>query len=150
MNRLAWITTLSAALALSGCFSLSKVIEKPKVKLESLNVKSPTLEGATLIFALQVDNPNKVPLQVDELTYDLEMSGKALSSGRLPKGARVEAHSKSVIEIPVPVKYSDLFASVMQLIKNSSSPYRIKGSAKIGPFQIPFDQTGEVKLPKEP
>lgn len=135
-------------IVLTGCSSFSKMIEKPKVTLDNLKVQDPTLTGATLVFGLMVDNPNAVALQVDELIYDLEISGRALSSGRLAEGAKVPAREKAIVEIPVAVKYSDLFESVIGLLKNQSSPYRIKGSARIGPFSIPFDKTGEVKLSK--
>lgn len=137
-----------ASLSASGCASLSALVETPKVDLESLKVQDPTADGATLVFGLMVENPNPVALEVNELVYDLEISGRALTSGRLANGARVPANEKAVIEVPVAVKYSDLFASVLHLLKNQTSPYRLKGAARIGPFEIPFDKSGEVKLPK--
>lgn len=133
---------------LGACGSLTKLTEKPRVHLDSLQIQSPTREGATLVFGVMVENPNPVAIEVDEVTYELEIAGRALSSGRLENGARVPAKDKAIVSIPVAVKYSDLFESLLQLLKNPTSPYRIKGAARIGPFAIPFDQTGEVKLPK--
>jgi LEA14-like dessication related protein len=132
----------------TACTSLSSLIEKPTASLQGLTIKDPTTEGATFVFALLVENPNKVALEVDELAYDLEVSGKQLTSGKLDQGAHLPANGSATIDIPVAVKYSDLFSSVLQLLKAQSSPYRLKGSARIGPFSIPFEKNGDVKLPR--
>lgn len=141
-------TLLSFVWALTACTSFGKLVEKPNVKLDTLKIQSPTVDGATLVFGLAVENPNSVALEVDELVYDLEFDGRALSSGKLEQGARVPAKSTATVEIPVAVKYSDLFSSVIRLLTNETSPYRIKGSARVGPFEVPFDKVGEVKLPR--
>lgn len=132
-----------------GCSSLTDLIKEPKVSLANLNIKDPTFEGATIVFGLLVENPNSVSLSIDNLVYDLELSGKALSSGELNEGASVPAKSSAVINVPIAFKYTDLFNSIAQLLKDQKSPYRLKGAAKIGPFKIPFDQSGELVLPKK-
>ncbi len=138
----------AAAIAATGCASLSALLEEPKVGLQALKVQDPTANGVTLVFLLLVENPNPIALGVDELAYDLEVSGRALTSGKLAGGARIPPKGEAVVEIPVPVKYSDLFTSVLQLLKDQASPYRLKGAARVGPFEIPFDRSGELKLPK--
>lgn len=151
MNALAstrMTVLVSLLLVSSACTSFSKLVEQPKVNLETLTLQSPTAEGATLVFGLMVENPNPVAIAVDELVYELEVAGRSLTSGKLENGAKVPARDKTIVEIPVAVKYSDLFSSVIQLLKNQASPYRLKGTARIGPFKIPFDKAGEVKIPK--
>ncbi len=141
------ILVLFCAFAFVGCASITKVKE-PKVSLASLKIQDPDSNGATLVFGVQVENPNNVPLEVDEVIYDLEVSGKSLTSGKLDKGARVGALATEVIDVPISVKYTDLFNSLLQLFKDQKSPYRIKGSAKMGFFNIPFDKSGELKFEK--
>lgn len=144
-----WIAAVLSGfcVALAGCVSADKILEKPRISLRSLKVMEPNASGATLVFGVLVENPNGIALHVDELIYDLEVAGRQLSSGKLAEGASVPAKNTAVVEIPVSVRYADLFTSLIQLLDEAKSPYRIKGSARVGPFQIPFDQAGEVHLP---
>ena len=135
--------------ALAGCSSLSSLVEKPTVTLQAVNIKEPRLDGATLAFELLVTNPNAVALEVDELAYDLQVSGKRLTSGKLENGASIPARQSSSVTIPVSVKYSELFASVLTALNNPVTPYRLEGTAKVGPFQIPFEKSGELNLRSE-
>ncbi len=131
-----------------GCSSMGKLIKEPKVKLANLRLENTDAVGATLVFGIQVENPNNVALSVDEVIYDLEVAGKSLSSGKLSDGAKVAANETAIIEVPIAVKYTDLFSSVMQLLKSQSTPYHIKGSARMGLFKLPFDKQGELKIEK--
>jgi LEA14-like dessication related protein len=132
----------------ANCSSMSKLIKEPKVTLANLRLENPNSTGATLVFGVQVENPNSVALSVDEVIYDLEVAGKSLTSGKLSDGAKVAANETKIIDVPITVKYSDLFSSVMQLLKTSATPYHIKGSAKMGLFNLPFDKQGEFKIEK--
>jgi LEA14-like dessication related protein len=130
-----------------GCAAFTeKIIEKPKVKLDHVEVADVGATGATVLFSVLVANPNNFALKVDSIKYDVEIGGNKLGQGRLEKGAKVEAKSESVIQIPVPVKYTEVFTSVMSFIGRGTSSYRIRGDANLGPLSIPFDKSGELKL----
>ncbi len=136
-------------IGLAGCTSIAeRVIEKPKVALDKVNVSDVRADGATILFGVLVDNPNPFALMVDSVKYDVEIGGKHLSSGVLDKGAQVAAKAQSIIEIPVAVKYSDVFTGLSMLMNNGKSNYRLKGEAAVGLITIPFDHTGELKLKK--
>lgn len=129
-----------------SCGLIDKVVEKPKVSLENVGLNNVTGSGATLVFGIKVDNPNPFAIRVDALDYNLEIGGKPFSKGLIDKPSEVGANASSVISIPVAVKYSDIFSSVVDLINKGSRPYRIHGEAKLSFFSIPFNHTGELKL----
>lgn len=138
-----------AFVALTGCSLIGKqLVEKPKVALSSVNVKDVGVNGATVVFGVEVDNPNSIALTVDAVRYEVEIGGKPLTAGSLEKAASVPAKDKAIVPIPVTVKYSDVFSSLMGFLDEGKSQYRVKGEAKFGFFTIPFDQTGELKLKK--
>ena len=138
---------MPALLAFSGCATVAeKVIEKPKVALDKVGVRDVDGKGATLVFAVKVDNPNPFGIKVDALKYDIEIGGKLLSSGKLDQEADVAAKSISIVNIPIPVKFSDIYSSAMDLISNKSSTYRVRGAANVGLFEIPFDEKGDFKI----
>lgn len=140
------ILTLALAFSTVGCGLLDKVVEKPKVTLDNVGLKEITGSGATVIFGVKVDNPNPFSIQVDKLDYNLEIGGKPFSKGLIETPSKVAANGSSVINIPVAVRYSDLFSSIADLVSKGSRPYRIFGNAQLSLFNIPFDHKGELKL----
>ena len=132
-----------------GCSALAKkIVKDPKVTLEHVHVTDLELSGATVVFELSVQNPNSFPLEVDSVRYNVELGGKDLGPGTLPKGAKVEGKTTKVIPIPYPFKYKDVFPSVVDFLKSGTSTYKLKGEAKLGPLSLPFDKTGELHFKK--
>lgn len=133
--------------AMAGCASVAQqIIKEPKVAFSNIGIQDIGVNGATVMVGIQVENPNAFALTVDALKYDLEIGGKALSSGKIPEALTVAGGSTKVIAIPVPVKFQDLFSSVFDFVQKTSSNYRVKGEARFGLLTIPFDKTGDLKL----
>ena len=98
------------------------------------------------MFGVGVENPNAFALRLDALKYDLEIGGKAIGSGKIEQPAEVAARSKGVVDVPVPVKFADLFSSIQDLMTKTTSDYRVRGEAQFGLVTIPFDEKGQLKL----
>ena len=136
-----------AIVGVLGCSIFAKkIIEDPKVELDNVSVTDVGLTGATVIFGVKVSNPNSFALKVDSVKYDVEIAGKQIGSSTLPDGAKVEGKSTTIIPIPVPVKYKDVFSSMLDLMGHGSTKYRLRGLAKLGPLSLPFDHTGDLDL----
>ena len=141
------ILLVTCAASVSGCAAFAeKVFEKPKVSLSSVDVTDVGATGATVLFNVLVKNPNDFGLKVDSIKYDVEIGGNKLGQGRMAEGAKVAARSESTIQVPVPVKYTEVFTSVMSFVSKGTSTYRIRGNANLGPLSIPFDKTGDLKI----
>ena len=139
-------TAVACSQTLLSCVSLARIDKEPVVRMESLAIASPDAQGATLIFGLEVDNPNSVALEVDAVDYQLEIEGVPFAAGALEKPASVPAKGKAIVQVPVRLRYQDAFRSILDFIQTGSRKYRIKGSAKFGFFRIPFDKSGEVNF----
>lgn len=150
MKKIISLSLVSIACAAGlGCSAIGKrLVEQPKVALDRVNVRDVGGSGATVVFGVRVDNPNPFALKVDALRYEVEIGGKPLSTGQLDQAAEVAGNGNTVVEIPIAVKYSDVFSSLTSFLSNGSSTYRIKGDATFGLFTIPFDQSGDLKLKK--
>jgi LEA14-like dessication related protein len=130
-----------------GCQSLvQSALEKPQVKFHSLALRDAHKEGATAIISLDVSNPNSIALEIDQLNYVLDIGGREIAKSQIKEFARLGARSTSRLEIPVPFLYSQVFASVLDLISKGSAAYRVRGDARVGIFSLPFDQGGEIQL----
>lgn len=133
--------------ALAGCSSLLRqVIAKPTVAVKSVKLADIDGAAAKLLIGIEVDNPNSFALKIDKLKYEVEIGGRAFTTGNLDHISEIPAKKKAVVEIPLAVKYSDLFSSMIELIRTRTSRYVIKGSATVGAFDIPFHEKGDLKL----
>lgn len=139
---------IAVALSLGSCTSWLGIKKEPKVQLESVQFKGADNGSAIIAVALEIQNPNSVALEVDAIDYELEVEGKALAKGKIDKPSSVPANGKAILEVPVRVKYGDLFASALAFLQPGARKYKIKGSAKLGLFRIPFEKAGEVTLGK--
>jgi LEA14-like dessication related protein len=149
LNFMVAVLFLTVALGASSCsFFLKQIVEKPKVEFEHVDLKDVNGNGATVLVGLKIENPNSFSLHVDSVRYTLEIKGKPLTSSTIDKAVEVPGKGSAIVEIPVPVKFADLFSSVFDFLQSGTTQYRVSGDAKVGSFSIPFDQKGELKLKK--
>lgn len=137
---------LLAALATS-CSTLPRTVTPPAVELGSLRVADPTLTAATLVFGLRVDNPNGFGLEVDRLSYKLDLNQKELAVGRIERAARVGARARTTVEIPVRVGYVALFRSLKDMMLSRKVDYVLSGVVAVGGSEVPFSFDGKALMP---
>jgi len=141
-----WVLFLSF-LGLCSCASiLGSVVEKPKVDLDQVKIRRADLNGATLVFLVNVENPNSIDIKVDEINYTIFVNNKELSRARTEKAVNVPANSKAQVEIPLPVTYSKIFSNLKDLMFADTATYKIEGDAKFPLFSVPFSKEGVVEL----
>lgn len=140
-----------ATLVLSSCASLTKdLIKDPEVKVIDFSVTNVTLEDVSIAVKMNIKNPNPIPLNLDQVTYALKFSGKDVTEGTFSEGIKVPASGENNVTVPLKFKYSSLNSLVSSLFNNTfTKEYEINGSAKLGIFNIPFSEKGEVKFNKK-
>ncbi len=139
--------SLAFIAGLLSCAAIGKqLIAEPKVELSRIGIKDLGANGATVMLGIQVANPNPFELKVDSLKYNLEVGGKAIGTGQIPSAVRVAGHATDIIDIPVTVKFEDLFSSAFDFLQKNSTSYRVTGEARSGLLTVPFDRTGDLKL----
>lgn len=150
MKTLNAIFALAASFSLMACSTLvQKAIEKPRLEMASVGISNLTREGATVLFGIRIENPNAFSIDVDSLKYDIEIAGKRVSQGALEKPVEIAAKGKSLVEVPVPVLYAQVFSSIFDFLQTGMSTYRIKGEAEVGFLKIPFENAGEFSFKEQ-
>lgn len=129
---------------LVSCSSLKNVLEAPKVKLQDVKISELSGLFADLKVVLEVQNPNKIDFDVKNLRYALDINSKHITSGTMKEKVIVKAKDKTTVTLPIRVEYKDILSSALMILKKETLPYKINGSAEIGPFTIPFNDTGDV------
>ena len=131
-------------LSLPSCASLG--LQSPTVNLINVDLNSPTLLNAILVFNLLVKNPNSVDVKIDQVIYSVQLNKKQFASGTIKESITLPAKASSKVAVPIPIQFTDLSNSLADLLQNGSTPYQLSGSVKMGLLSIPFNEKGEFKL----
>lgn len=129
-----------------GCSSLDKLVESPKVKVTDVRLADLKGDDATLEIVMNVMNPNGISVVVDELKYDLQVNNKPVTAGTYDQEVKLAAKQTTTVAIPIKVNYKDLLKTALNILLAKGAPYRAKGNVRVGPFNIPFDEKGEIKM----
>ena len=148
---------LFVSMLLTGCAEMTKYAEviKPTAKLTGTRLANINFDQADLVFDLAVDNQNPVAIDLAGLKYDLKIEDQSLVSGVTAQGLRIDAASKSAVQLPVTLKFEDLKKLPGELWKRDSFAYQLDTQfvvklPVIGEYSIPVSKQGELPVPKIP
>lgn len=153
-------TPLALALAvLSGCAGLNQLaasaVQKPKLTFRSVALSTLDLEGATLAFTYDLENPNGFGVDLARVGYAVDVEGRGVASGELPGGLQVKANGTAPVTFPVHVAFKDV-PGIVNLLGASKDQvrYRLGGHVGVrtplGILDVPMSHEGTLKLPSMP
>ncbi|MGZ3774722.1 MAG: LEA type 2 family protein [Pseudobdellovibrionaceae bacterium] len=141
------LLVLASVSFLTGCASVFELItEKPKVELREVYFKDTNFVGTTLVFVVNLQNPNRFDIRVKEIEYKVFLSEKEFSSAKTENPFTVIAHKTIQVELPLPVKYGSVWEHLTQALVSQVLSYRIEGRIKLSFTSVPFSKEGKVKL----
>ncbi|MBO9666917.1 MAG: LEA type 2 family protein [Bdellovibrio sp.] len=135
---------MGSALSLSGCALFNA--KKPKVDLNSIYIQDSTALSTTLVFVLDVQNPNKMDINVDQVSYEIQLNNQEFAKTVTNKKSRVPAQGSGKVEIPLPINHLKALGGVAKLLAGEEVGYEITGDAKISGIKIPFSEKGKFNL----
>lgn len=147
---------LAVALLLAGCAGLTKSgIGRPKVSVESAKLAALSFQGATLQFGFGIDNPNPVGLHLDGFDYALSVEGARMMEGRQESKLDVAADARTTLELPVTLKYQQLWSGLRQVVEKKQAGYVLEAGFAfdvpvIGRVRIPVRREGTLPLLRLP
>ena len=149
----------SAAALLPGCAALQEVAKsafrEPKLTFRSAALQSFDLEGATLGFTFDLENPNGFGLDVARLGYGVEVEGTRVAAGEMPGGLKIAASGSTPVTFPVRVRFRDV-PGIVSLLTTSRDRigYRLSGKlgvrSPVGVIDLPMSHSGGLDLPRLP
>jgi len=138
---------------LTGCDALQALnLRKPTARLKGLKFDKVTMEGATLVFDVEVDNPYPVALPLTNLDYGLTSGSKPLFSGKAEIAGSIPANSSKTLSLPATIGYLDVFNAFKGLKPGVSIPYKAQlglsmDTQTTGKLRLPLDKEGELAVP---
>lgn len=138
------------AVLVSGCASLFWMGEKPRIDIVNLTPKEMRLLEQTFLMELRIQNPTDADLEVNGLSFELEINGQPFARGVSNQGVKVERLSTKLVQVEAYTGLTDILRQLSEARKGSYASgftYRLKGSVHTGApsFRLPFDETGDRK-----
>jgi LEA14-like dessication related protein len=134
-------------LGLVGCSTLPRDALAPEVSVADVQLSRLGVFEQHFDVGLRVVNANEFPLNVEAMTFELEVNGQPFLHGQSQRALLIPAASTSVVRVDATTRSEDLLTQ-MRVLQNASLkagvPYRIKGRMKTDrfPFWVPFDRQG--------
>lgn len=137
------MTTVSAivvfALVSSGCSTAMKAlnIENPEYRIRDVRPRVSlalplSASSIDFDFIVEVDNPNRVALRLDQLDFDINVNDSHIVSGVSREEIRVPANGVGEIRLRARADYNSLkglFREVSDIVQGERARYEVSGRA---------------------
>jgi LEA14-like dessication related protein len=153
-------TLLAVLLALlSGCAGLQDLARaaftEPRLSFKSAALDALDLDGATVAFTWEIENPNALGVDLARAGWQIEVEGTRVAAGDLPAGLSIPANGKAPLTFPVRLRFRDV-PGIVGLLGSGKRDlgYRLSGSlgvrTPIGIVDLPMSHAARVSLPSMP
>jgi|TergutMp193P3_1026864.scaffolds.fasta_scaffold14712_3 LEA14-like dessication related protein len=126
---------LWAMLGLTTCETLRAAFQEPGVSLSSAQLVKITFTGTEMLCKVKVKNPNAFYIPFPEIGWDLFINNNFFVRGVIKNDQqRINARSTTLVDVPVSIKYLDVFNTFKSLKESDQADYKIALALK---FPIP-------------
>ena len=135
-------------LLLSGCAGMA-TREPPRVNLVNLQVIDMQLFEQRYGVTLRIQNPGRQPLEIEGLSFDLELNGKSFAHGVSNRATVVPAFGEAVLDVEVVSSLFGIVDQLRDLEQDRPLSYRLSGQLALAGslISIPFEKKGELAPP---
>jgi len=148
MKKILWL--IPVMLMMMKCTMLEQFVQKPTISYDKMELKEFAFDEATLLFRFKINNPNPIGMSIDRIDYQLDLNGAQFVKGDLDQGVALTASGVAPLEFPITIRYFEFFKSIRDFIKSNEIQYNLSGSMRIGPFDVPYQTSGKLPVPKLP
>jgi LEA14-like dessication related protein len=151
-----FVTAAAICIICSGCDMLSSLsVPKPTASLQGLKFQDVSLDSATLLFDVEVDNPYPAALPLLNMDYGLTSNNNPLLSGVADVQSTIPANGKKVVSLPAKIKYLDLVKAFKDFRPGSAIPYKADvglsfDAPSLGKMRLPISKEGQLSVPTIP
>jgi LEA14-like dessication related protein len=142
--------------ACAGIRDLARsALKEPKLTFRSASLEALDMEGATVAFTWDLDNPNGFGVDLARVGWLVEVEGTRIASGDLPGGLKIPANGTGPITFPVRVRFKDVPGIVSLLTSGRDAiRYRLGGTlgvrTPLGVLDLPLSHEDRLALPAMP
>jgi LEA14-like dessication related protein len=148
LSAIVMIVTLAALLSFSGCETLRDAVDgmrKPEVRITGTKLEALSFSGLTLLFDVEIKNPNPIGVQLSGFDYELEIEGTPFVSGEVQDRVAIAARDSSTIPLPVELGFEEIAQTVEALAPEEGKEEAAYQLASGFSFDLPV--LGRVRVP---
>jgi len=139
---------------LTSCETMNQVLnqQKPTARLTGLKFEDATLDSATLLFDVEIDNHYPAALPLTNFDYSLASGADTFLSGTADTQTTVPAKSSKTISLPAKIDYIEMLKALKTVRPGSKIPYNAElglsiDAPALGLIRLPLKKQGELVLP---
>ena len=144
------VSILVLVIVLSGC---SLLVKEPQIELKEAGITGFTSSGIDVRILLDVTNPNSFDLELLDYTYDLSILNMPFLSGVSREAILFSSGTKTDLQLPLHLNYSDLLEIIKHQPDLDRLPYRMKGllhvKGPLGELKIPVERAASLIIPEK-
>jgi LEA14-like dessication related protein len=130
-------------------------VREPAVEISNVSVSDLSFEHISMLFDIQISNPNTVGISLAAFDYDFLINENSFVSGQQNEGLNIQANANSTIQLPITLEYSEIYQAVSDLLSTDSSQYQIKCGLAfdipvLGAVRVPISKRGSIPMIKLP
>jgi len=133
---------------LSACASINPYTEAPRVSLASIEPRDMTLLEQRYGISLRIMNPNDAALQIEGLSYALEINEREFAYGVSRQSVEIPAFGEALLDVEVVSNLLNVMQQIQEMSGESrdSLTYRLTGKISLANSlgSLPFDYSGEL------
>jgi LEA14-like dessication related protein len=137
-------------LILTSCASLQLLEERVRVTIADLRPLESNLMEQRYLIKVRLQNRSKELLNIDGMSFDLDLNGKRFASGVSSQKVSIPGFSESILEIKLSSTVFGLIKqiSVLHDREGGNFDYQFSGnlSSPDNMLPLPFNETGEINL----
>lgn len=147
---------LALTILLASCAALQKLaLKEPTVEYSKVRLQTLNFSHIELLVDFNVTNPNKLSLDAKSYQWAMSIGGKEFVSGHSAAPLTVPGGQSSLVQVPVRLGFSELFAAFGDLLANDSVQYEVALKTELdvpilGSRTVPVTTKGYIPVPKMP
>lgn len=130
------------------------LLKRPKLDVRNLEIQNLSLSGADVILKLAFDNPNGFGLDINQLTYDLQVNGDQWADGTALQDVNIRENGITELDIPISLNISQIGMSAYRILSGSDPlDYQLKGHFKVdvlhellGSTSVNLNRSGKIPV----
>lgn len=154
--KISFLLLIAFSFLLTGCAGFKKPkIEKPEIKVVAKRLVGLSLDVANLEVDVEIYNPNKISLNLGQLSYQLAVEGQPLLAGKQDQATKLKAGKSQKVTLPFSIEFINLAQQVKNLPKLNEVNYQVTGGVAyklplLGTQERNFTTSGSLPIPRLP
>ncbi len=142
------IAAAAVLAAVAGCSA-------PSAKLAGMSFKDIGLQSVTIVFDVELTNPNASALPLANVDYELSSRGSSFFAGEAALEGEVPARGAKTVSLPVRITFGQLLTALADVKLGSVLPYKAQLGVSVnvpvlGKLRLPMSREGSLPVPTAP